>query len=218
MSHTSAPVPLTSAAGSPLKGAIRVPGDKSISHRSLMFGALAVGRTTVQGLLESEDVLATADAMRAVGAKIEKQDDGSYTVDGIGLGSLLEPEGVIDFGNAGTGVRLTMGIFGSHNIAATFVGDASLSKRPMGRVLDPLREMGTNVIARDGDRLPASIRGAEQALPITYRVPMPSAQVKSAVLLAGLNAPGVTTVIEPIATRDHTEKMLRASAQTFPCL
>ncbi|XYK82686.1 MAG: 3-phosphoshikimate 1-carboxyvinyltransferase [Labrenzia sp.] len=209
MSHTSAPVPLTSAAGSPLKGAIRVPGDKSISHRSLMFGALAVGRTTVQGLLESEDVLATADAMRAVGAKIEKQDDGSYTVDGIGLGSLLEPEGVIDFGNAGTGVRLTMGIFGSHNITATFVGDASLSKRPMGRVLDPLREMGTNVIARDGDRLPASIRGAEQALPITYRVPMPSAQVKSAVLLAGLNAPGVTTVIEPIATRDHTEKMLK---------
>lgn len=209
MSHTSAPVPLTSAAGSPLKGTIRVPGDKSISHRSLMFGALAVGRTTVQGLLESEDVLATADAMRAVGAKIEKQDDGSYTVDGIGLGSLLEPEGVIDFGNAGTGVRLTMGIFGSHNIAATFVGDASLSKRPMGRVLDPLREMGTNVIARDGDRLPASIRGAEQALPITYRVPMPSAQVKSAVLLAGLNAPGVTTVIEPIATRDHTEKMLK---------
>ncbi|MGV2974094.1 3-phosphoshikimate 1-carboxyvinyltransferase [Roseibium alexandrii] len=209
MSHTSAPVPLTSAAGSPLKGTIRVPGDKSISHRSLMFGALAVGRTTVQGLLESEDVLATADAMRAVGAKIEKQDDGSYTVDGIGLGSLLEPQGVIDFGNAGTGVRLTMGIFGSHNIAATFVGDASLSKRPMGRVLDPLREMGTNVIARDGDRLPASIRGAEQALPITYRVPMPSAQVKSAVLLAGLNAPGVTTVIEPIATRDHTEKMLK---------
>ncbi|WP_420339003.1 3-phosphoshikimate 1-carboxyvinyltransferase [Roseibium sp.] len=209
MSHTSAPVPLTSAAGSPLKGTVRVPGDKSISHRSLMFGALAVGRTTVQGLLESEDVLATADAMRAVGAKIEKQDDGSYTVDGIGLGSLLEPEGVIDFGNAGTGVRLTMGIFGSHNIAATFVGDASLSKRPMGRVLDPLREMGTNVIARDGDRLPASIRGAEQALPITYRVPMPSAQVKSAVLLAGLNAPGVTTVIEPIATRDHTEKMLK---------
>lgn len=209
MSHSSAPVPLTSAAGSPLKGTIRVPGDKSISHRSLMFGALAVGRTTVKGLLESDDVLATAGAMRAVGAKIEKLDDGSYTVDGIGLGSLLEPESVIDFGNAGTGVRLTMGIFGSHNITATFVGDASLSKRPMGRVLDPLREMGTNVIARDGDRLPASIRGADQALPITYRVPMPSAQVKSAVLLAGLNAPGVTTVIEPIATRDHTEKMLK---------
>ncbi|GAA0780680.1 3-phosphoshikimate 1-carboxyvinyltransferase [Roseibium denhamense] len=174
-----------------------------------MFGALAVGRTTVKGLLESEDVLATAEAMRAVGAVINKQADGTYTIDGIGLGSLLEPESVIDFGNAGTGVRLTMGILGSHNIAATFVGDASLSKRPMGRVLNPLRDMGTNVIARDGDRLPASIKGPEQALPITYRVPMPSAQVKSAVLLAGLNAPGVTTVIEPIATRDHTEKMLK---------
>ena len=209
MSHDSAPTPLTSSLGSPLTGTIRVPGDKSISHRSLMFGALAVGRTTVKGLLESEDVLATANAMRAVGAKIEKHADGSYTVDGIGLGSLLEPEHVIDFGNAGTGVRLTMGIFGSHNIAATFVGDASLSGRPMGRVLNPLREMGTNVIARDGDRLPASIRGAEQALPISYRVPMPSAQVKSAVLLAGLNAPGETTVIEPIPTRDHTEKMLK---------
>ncbi|ASP35631.1 3-phosphoshikimate 1-carboxyvinyltransferase [Labrenzia sp. VG12] len=209
MSHASTPTPLTSSMGTPLTGTIRVPGDKSISHRSLMFGALAVGRTTVNGLLESEDVLATADAMRAVGATIEKHDDGSYAVDGIGLGSLLEPDHVIDFGNAGTGVRLTMGIFGSHNIAATFVGDASLSGRPMGRVLDPLRDMGTNVIARDGDRLPASIRGPEQALPLTYRVPMPSAQVKSAVLLAGLNAPGVTTVIEPIATRDHTEKMLK---------
>ena len=209
MSHQTAPKPLTSSLGSPLTGTVRVPGDKSISHRSLMFGTLAVGRTTVKGLLESEDVLATADAMRAVGATIVKRDDGSYTVDGIGLGSLLEPEHVIDFGNAGTGVRLTMGIFGSHNIAATFVGDASLSKRPMGRVLNPLRDMGTNVIARDGDRLPASIRGPEQALPITYRVPMPSAQVKSAVLLAGLNAPGETTVIEPIPTRDHTEKMLK---------
>lgn len=209
MSHNNAPAPLTTSSGSPLTGTIRVPGDKSISHRSLMFGALAVGRTTVTGLLESEDVLATADAMRAVGATIEKHDDGRFTVDGIGLGSLLEPESVIDFGNAGTGVRLTMGIFGSHNIAATFVGDASLSKRPMGRVLNPLRDMGTSVIARDGDRLPASIRGAELAMPITYRVPMPSAQVKSAVLLAGLNAPGETTVIEPIATRDHTEKMLK---------
>jgi len=173
-----------------------------------MFGALAVGRTTVKGLLESEDVLATGEAMRAVGAQIEKLADGSYTVDGVGLGSLLEPEGVIDFGNAGTGVRLTMGIFGTHPISATFVGDASLSGRPMGRVLNPLRDMGTSVVARSGDRLPLTIRGADQPLPITYRVPMPSAQVKSAVLLAGLNAPGETTVIEPIATRDHTEKML----------
>ncbi|WP_417671576.1 3-phosphoshikimate 1-carboxyvinyltransferase [Roseibium sp.] len=208
MSHGSSPTPLTTSTSSALTGTIRVPGDKSISHRALMFGALAVGRTTVSGLLESEDVLATAAAMRAVGAKIEKQSDGSYVIDGVGLGSLLEPEGVIDFGNAGTGVRLTMGIFGTHDIAATFVGDASLSKRPMGRVLDPLRDMGTNVIARAGDRLPASIRGAKQPLPLTYRVPMPSAQVKSAVLLAGLNCPGETTVIEPIATRDHTEKML----------
>jgi len=209
MSHASAPKPMTAHRAEPLTGHIAVPGDKSISHRSLMFGALAVGRTTVQGLLESEDVMATAAAMRAVGATIEKQSDGSFTVDGIGLGSLLEPEGVIDFGNAGTGVRLTMGIFGTHDIAATFVGDASLSKRPMGRVLDPLREMGTTVVARSGDRLPASIRGACQAMPLTYRVPVPSAQVKSAVLLAGLNAPGVTTVIEPIPTRDHTEKMLK---------
>ncbi|MTI44552.1 3-phosphoshikimate 1-carboxyvinyltransferase [Roseibium hamelinense] len=208
MSHSVSPSPLRSTASGPLKGAIRVPGDKSISHRALMFGALAVGRTTATGLLESEDVLATADAMRAVGAIIEKQQDGSYAIDGVGLGNLLEPESVIDFGNAGTGVRLTMGIFGTHDIAATFVGDASLSKRPMGRVLNPLREMGTSVIARSGDRLPASIRGAKQALPMTYRVPMASAQVKSAVLLAGLNAPGETTVIEPIPTRDHTEKML----------
>lgn len=208
MSHVSTPQPLSSRSGSPLKGRLRVPGDKSISHRSLMFGALAVGRTTVKGLLESEDVLATGDAMRAVGARIEKLADGSYTVDGVGLGSLLEPEGVIDFGNAGTGVRLTMGIFGTHPISATFVGDASLSGRPMGRVLNPLRDMGTSVVARSGDRLPLTIRGADQPLPITYRVPMPSAQVKSAVLLAGLNAPGETTVIEPIATRDHTEKML----------
>jgi len=209
MSHASAPTPLTANAAGPLRGTVTVPGDKSISHRALMFGALAVGRTTATGLLESEDVLATADAMRAVGAVIEKTDNGTYTIDGIGLGSLLEPESVIDFGNAGTGVRLTMGIFGTHDIAATFVGDASLSKRPMGRVLDPLRDMGTNVVARSGDRLPASIRGAKNPLPLTYRVPVASAQVKSAVLLAGLNAPGTTTVIEPIATRDHTEKMLK---------
>ncbi len=208
MSHGSSPAPLTARSTGALKGTIRVPGDKSISHRALMFGALAVGRTTVTGLLESEDVLATGAAMRAVGARIERSEDGTYVIDGVGLGSLLEPEAVIDFGNAGTGVRLTMGIFGTHDIAATFVGDASLSKRPMGRVLDPLRDMGTTVVARDGDRLPASIRGAKQPLPLTYRVPMPSAQVKSAVLLAGLNCPGETTVIEPIATRDHTEKML----------
>lgn len=209
MSHASSPQPLTASPGKPLKGRIRVPGDKSISHRSIMLSALAVGRSTIRGILESEDVLNTAAAMRAVGARVEKNDDGTWAVDGIGLGSLLEPESVIDFGNAGTGVRLALGIVGSHPIATTFVGDASLSRRPMGRVLDPLRMMGTQVVARSGDRLPLSVRGPETAGPLTYRVPVASAQVKSAVLLAGLNAPGVTTVIEPVPTRDHTEKMLK---------
>ncbi|MBA5777001.1 3-phosphoshikimate 1-carboxyvinyltransferase [Stappia sp. F7233] len=209
MSHSSNAVPLTARAGSPLKGRIRVPGDKSISHRSIMFSTLAIGRSTVEGILESEDVLNTIGAMRAVGARVERPADGRWSIEGIGLGSLLEPAGVIDFGNAGTGVRLTMGIVGSHPIATTFVGDASLSRRPMGRVLDPLRMMGAEVVARSGDRLPLSIRGPKTATPLTYRVPVPSAQVKSAVLLAGLNAPGVTTVIEPVATRDHTEKMLK---------
>lgn len=208
MSHNSSPQIVTTTKGEALTGTIRVPGDKSISHRSLMFGALAVGQTKIEGLLESEDVLATANAMNAVGASCHRHEDGHWTVDGVGLGSLLEPEHPIDFGNAGTGVRLCMGIFASHPIAVTMVGDASLSRRPMGRVLDPLREMGTQVIARRGDRLPASIRGSETPLPLTYRVPMASAQVKSAVLLAGLNTPGTTTVIEPVATRDHTEKML----------
>lgn len=208
MSHNSSPQIVTTTKGEALTGTIRVPGDKSISHRSLMFGALAVGQTKIEGLLESEDVLATANAMNAVGASCHRHEDGYWTVDGVGLGSLLEPEHPIDFGNAGTGVRLCMGIFASHPIAVTMVGDASLSRRPMGRVLDPLREMGTQVIARRGDRLPASIRGSETPLPLTYRVPMASAQVKSAVLLAGLNTPGTTTVIEPVATRDHTEKML----------
>ncbi|MTI17791.1 3-phosphoshikimate 1-carboxyvinyltransferase [Rhodobacteraceae bacterium RKSG542] len=199
---------MTSHSGNPLNGTIKVPGDKSISHRSLMFGALAVGRTTITGLLESEDVIGTANAMNAVGAHCMRHEDGTWTVDGVGLGSLLEPEAPIDFGNAGTGCRLCMGIFAAHPISVTMVGDASLSRRPMGRVLNPLREMGVQVVARTGDRLPASIRGCETPLPITYRVPMASAQVKSAVLLAGLNTPGTTTVIEPVATRDHTEKML----------
>ncbi|WP_310618539.1 3-phosphoshikimate 1-carboxyvinyltransferase [Flexibacterium corallicola] len=208
MSHSSSPLKVTSKSGNPLNGRISVPGDKSISHRSLMFGALAVGKTTIAGLLESEDVIGTAKAMNAVGAKCKKHDDGTWSVDGVGLGSLLEPEAPIDFGNAGTGVRLAMGIFATHPIAVTMVGDASLSGRPMGRVLNPLRETGAEVIARRGDRLPASIRGSETPIPFTYRVPMASAQVKSAVLLAGLNTPGTTTVIEPVATRDHTEKML----------
>ncbi len=194
--------------GKPLKGEVRVPGDKSISHRSLMFGALAVGETRISGLLESEDVHHTGDAMRALGASVYKDDDGVWHVRGVGVGALREPETALDFGNAGTGARLVMGMVGSHPITATFIGDASLSKRPMGRVLDPLRQMGTQVMAREGDRLPLTLRGPETAMPLSYRVPVPSAQVKSAVLIAGLNAPGVTTVIEPVPTRDHTERML----------
>ena len=208
MSHSTSVAPMVARSGSALKGRVTVPGDKSISHRSLMLGALAVGRTTVTGLLESEDVLNTAAAMRAFGARIDRDPLGVWTVDGAGLGSLVEPETVIDYGNAGTGVRLALGLAGTHPIATTFIGDASLSRRPMGRVLEPLRQMGARIIARSGDRLPLSVRGPGTAAPITYRVPVPSAQVKSAVLLAGLNAPGQTTVIEPIPTRDHTERML----------
>ncbi|KQT42943.1 3-phosphoshikimate 1-carboxyvinyltransferase [Aureimonas sp. Leaf454] len=199
--------PMTARRGKALQGRAAVPGDKSISHRAFLFGGIAAGRTRVTGLLEGEDVLATGRAMRAMGARIEREGE-AWIIDGVGNGCLLEPEDVLDFGNAGTGVRLTMGLVGPYDFGATFVGDASLSRRPMGRVLDPLREMGVQVAGRTGDRLPLSVRGPRVAAPITYRVPMASAQVKSAVLLAGLNAPGVTTVIEPVMTRDHTEKML----------
>ena len=209
MAHAASPSPLTSRAGNALTGRIRVPGDKSISHRSLMFGAVSLGETRIEGLLEAEDVLATGAAMKAMGATVTRDGEGAWRVSGLGCGGLLEPEGVLDFGNAGTGSRLTMGLVGGHTIAATFVGDASLSRRPMARVLNPLREMGVEVIARSGDRLPLTLRGPKALLPITYRVPMASAQVKSAVLLAGLGCGGVTTVIEPIATRDHTEQMLK---------
>ena len=173
-----------------------------------MFGALTIGETTVTGLLESGDVLHTADAMRAFGATVERGDDDVWHIHGLGPRGLLEPEHVIDFGNAGTGVRLCIGVAGAHPFATTFVGDASLSGRPMGRVLEPLMDMGAEVIARSGGRLPLTIRGADPMAPMTYRVPVPSAQVKSAVLLAGLNIEGTTTVVEPIATRDHTERML----------
>jgi 3-phosphoshikimate 1-carboxyvinyltransferase len=208
MASNAAARPLAAGQSGPLAGTVRVPGDKSISHRSLMLGALAVGETVIEGLLEAADVLGTAAAMRALGATVEKGADGRWRVRGLGVGGLLEPTGVIDFGNAGTGVRLTMGLVASQPIAVTFTGDASLVKRPMNRVLDPLRTMGVEVIARSGGRLPLTMRGAETPLPITYRVPMASAQVKSAVLLAGLGTPGVTTVVEPIFTRDHTERML----------
>ena len=208
MSHASHPEPLSARAGNALVGRIRVPGDKSISHRSLMFGAVSLGETRIEGLLEADDVLGTGRAMAALGAGVTRDGEGLWRVSGLGCGGLLEPESVLDFGNAGTGSRLTMGLVGGHAFAATFVGDASLSRRPMGRVLNPLREMGVEVIARAGDRLPLTLRGPKTPLPITYRVPMASAQVKSAVLLAGLGTPGITTVIEPVATRDHTERML----------
>ncbi|WP_395334118.1 3-phosphoshikimate 1-carboxyvinyltransferase [Novosphingobium sp. BL-8H] len=193
----------------PLKGKIRVPGDKSISHRSIMLGALAVGETRVTGLLEGEDVLATAAAMRAMGATVERVGDGEWRVSGVGVGALLQPEGPLDMGNSGTSTRLLMGLVSSHPINVSFTGDASLSKRPMGRVIDPLSEIGATFEASEGGRLPLIVRGASPAVPITYRLPVASAQVKSAILLAGLNTPGETTVIEPVPTRDHSERMLR---------
>lgn len=208
MSEHSAPRPAVARLSNALSGRVRLPGDKSISHRSLMFGGLAAGETRITGLLEGEDVLRTGEAMMAMGARIEKRGE-EWFVQGVGNGCLLEPERPLDFGNAGTGSRLTMGLVGSYDMETIFVGDASLSKRPMGRVLDPLRLMGTQVLeASPGDRMPIRLRGPKTAAPIEYRVPMASAQVKSAVLLAGLNTPGVTTVIEPVMTRDHTEKML----------
>ena len=194
----------------PLKGSIRPPGDKSISHRGLMLGALALGESKLEGLLEGEDVLATAAAMRAFGATVTCEAPGAWSVRGVGVGGLLEPEAVIDYGNSGTGVRLAMGLAGSHDFATTFTGDSSLTGRPMGRIFEPLRRMGVQILSRSGDRLPATLEGPEVGIPIEYRVPVASAQVKSAVLLAGLNIRGTTTVIEPVATRDHTERMLAA--------
>ena len=209
MSRHSTPRPATARRGRPLSGTARVPGDKSISHRSILLGALAAGETRVTGLLEGEDVMRTGDAMRAMGARVDKAGD-EWIVQGVGNGCLLEAPGPLDFGNAGTGSRLTMGLVGTYHMKTTFTGDASLSKRPMGRVLDPLRLMGVQVLdAAPGDRMPLTLEGPRIAAPISYRVPMASAQVKSAVLLAGLNTPGVTTVIEPVMTRDHTERMLK---------
>ena len=174
-----------------------------------MLGALAVGETRVTGLLEGEDVLATAAAMRAMGATVERTGEGEWSVSGVGVGALLQPQAPLDMGNSGTSTRLLMGLIASHAISATFIGDASLSKRPMGRVIEPLSQMGAAFEASEGGRLPLTLRGANPAVPIEYRLPVASAQVKSAVLLAGLNTPGITTVIEPVPTRDHSERMLR---------
>jgi 3-phosphoshikimate 1-carboxyvinyltransferase len=186
-----------------------VPGDKSISHRSLMLGTLAVGETAIEGLLEGEDVLRTAAAMRALGASAVREGDGTWRVHGRGIGGLQEPGDVLDLGNAGTGARLLLGLLATHRLTAFLTGDASLRGRPMARVAKPLQEIGARIVARDGCRLPLAITGAAEPVPISYRLPVASAQVKSAVLLAGLNTPGETTVIEPEPTRDHTELMLR---------
>lgn len=209
MHPPATPRPLSIAAAGPLKGEVTVPGDKSISHRSLMFAGLAIGESRIRGLLEGEDVLATAAAMRAMGASIERREDGEWRVSGVGVGGLLQPRTALEMGNSGTSTRLLMGLVASHPITATFVGDASLSKRPMGRVIEPLSRMGAAFTASPGNRLPLTMHGLCPAVPIEYRLPVASAQVKSAVLLAGLNTPGITRVIESVPTRDHSERMLR---------
>jgi 3-phosphoshikimate 1-carboxyvinyltransferase len=207
VSHALPTRPRAASNAGALTGTIGVPGYKSISHRAMMFGAMARGRTTVSGLLEGEDVLATGRAMQALGARIEKTGD-IWQIDGLGVGGFLAPQADLDFGNAGTGVRLTMGLVGTSPFVSRFIGDASLTARPMGRVLDPLRAIGVDVVEHHDNKLPIALRGPKTPLPIRYRVPMASAQVKSCILLAGLVIPGETVVIEPIMTRDHTEKML----------
>ncbi len=203
------PTPATSRPAGPLHGETTVPGDKSISHRALILGALAVGETAVSGLLEGDDVMRTARAVRALGAEVERGDDGAWRIHGVGVGGLAEPAATLDMGNAGTGARLLMGVVATHPFATQFTGDASLCARPMARVARPLERMGARIVARDGCRLPLTVIGSATPVPISYRLPVPSAQVKSALLLAGLNTPGETTVIEPEATRDHTERLLR---------
>ncbi len=200
--------PMISAACGPLTGTAEVPGDKSISHRALIFGAMAVGETRITGLLEGQDVLDTASAMRAFGAQVTRLGEGAWSVNGVGVGGFSEPADVIDCGNSGTGVRLIMGTMATTPITATFTGDASLRKRPMGRVTDPLSLFGTQAYGRKGGRLPMTVVGAADPVPVRYALPVASAQVKSAVLLAGLNAPGETVVIEKEPTRDHSERML----------
>lgn len=202
------PRPATFSSSGPLSGTITVPGDKSISHRALMLSALAIGESRIEGLLEGEDVLATAAALRAMGARAWREADGAWRVHGVGVGGLMQPAEALDMGNSGTSTRLLMGLVASHAMTATFIGDASLSARPMGRVIEPLGRMGADFTSAPGVRLPLTMRGLCPAVPIEYRLPVASAQVKSAILLAGLNTPGVTRVIEPVPTRDHSERML----------
>jgi 3-phosphoshikimate 1-carboxyvinyltransferase len=205
----AAPSPLRALRSGALSGRVRPPGDKSVSHRSLILGLLCVGETTIEGLLEGEDVLHTAQACRQLGARVSRHDDGSWSVFGAGLGSLLQPRETLDFGNAGTGSRLMMGVVGGHPITARIDGDASLRKRPMRRILEPLALQGARVLEQaEGGRCPIVLQGASEPFPVEYKTPVASAQIKSAVLLAGLNSPGRTVVIENEASRDHTEKML----------
>ena len=208
------PHPLVSSPAAPLKGRCAVPGDKSISHRVLMLGALAVGETRIRGLLESADVAATAAALRALGVAVEQEGDGSWCVHGVGVGGLAEPGGVLDLGNSGTALRLLAGICASHGFTTFMTGDRSLRRRPMGRIVEPLERMGARFEARSGGRLPLAVIGAREPMPLDYRLPLPSAQVKSAVLLAGLNAPGETRIVEPVPSRDHTERLLRRFGAT----
>ncbi|MBS7588889.1 3-phosphoshikimate 1-carboxyvinyltransferase [Ancylobacter defluvii] len=207
--YAAAPSPATALRSGPLSGGVRVPGDKSVSHRALIFGALAIGVTRITGLLEGEDVLNTAKACAALGARAERLDVGEWRVEGVGIGGLRAPEAPLDFGNSGTGARLVMGMVAGSPVEAIFDGDASLRRRPMRRILDPLEKMGVSVEqAAEGGRLPIRLKGPGDLIPITYESPVASAQIKSAVLLAGLGAPGETTLIEKEASRDHTERML----------
>src|SRR5262245_36554385 len=203
------PPPLAACPSPGLHGHAEVPGDKSISHRALMLGALAIGETRISDLLEAGDVINTARAMAALGAQVERWRDGSWHVHGVGTGGFRSPDHPIDFGNSGTGARLAAGLIATSPLRARLTGDASLRKRPMGRVIAPLERMGARFDSADGGRLPLTLTGARDPVPIVYELPVASAQVKSAVLLAALNAPGTTTVIEPVATRDHTERMLK---------
>ena len=209
MSGLEKPIPMSSTRVTNLRGQANVPGDKSISHRSLILGALSVGKTKIHGLLEGQDVIDTAKAMSSFGAIVKKHKNGEWTVDGFGVGGFAEPKKVIDCGNSGTGVRLIMGAMSTSDVTATFTGDASLNKRPMARITEPLNLFGAKTFSRRGGKLPITVVGSEAPIPITYQTPVASAQIKSAILFAGLNSPGTTTVIEKEKTRDHSERMLQ---------
>jgi len=212
MKNSSVPLPLCAVSGGPLKGTAFVPGDKSISHRALILSAMTVGQTDITGLLEASDVLNTAAAMQSLGARISCSGKGQWQVEGVGVGGFYQPNQPLDFGNSGTGCRLTMGAVATTPISVEFTGDVSLRQRPMGRVLEPLQQFGLSWEG-DGDKggfLPVSVKGSNYSSPVRYILEVPSAQVKSALLLAALNTPGISTIIEPIATRDHTERMLNA--------